>query len=180
MKQLEDDPWAGVSERFPVGNEVEGTVEKVAQFGVFVNLAPGITALIPNSEMNTQRGADHRKDFPTGSPVRAAVIEVDEAGHRLTLSRKALADAGERADFQEYRERDDRSERPQRRGPVGGDRPGRGAPKRGDRPERRDGRPDREPRQDAGRPAPASPRGSGFGTLGDLFKEKLKDLDIKR
>lgn len=208
MKQLGGDPWAGVAERYTRGAAVEGTVEKVEKFGVFVSLEAGITALIPNSEMNTPRDTDHRRDFPVGSAIKAAVLEVDEEGHRLTLSRKALESGAERADFREYQERtggrpegrsdrpergrDDRGPRPDDRGPRPGDRgprPGDRGPRPGDRPgarpDRRDNRDDRRGDRfdrDDRRPddrMSAAPKGGGFGTLGDLFKDKFKDLPEK-
>ena len=181
LKQLGEDPWDGVADRYTVGKEIEGTVEKVAQFGLFVSLEPGVTALIPNSEMDTPRGSDHRKDFPVGSTVKAAVLEVDADGRRLTLSRKALAGAAERADFQAYTQREDRG-RDDRRPAGRGDRDrGRGGRDRSDRGDRGDrGRGDRDGFRDQGRGAPAAPQGGGFGTLGDLFKDKLKNIKVEQ
>ncbi len=88
IKQLSGDPWEGVEERYPVGTSVRGRVEKVAPFGVFVNLEPGVTALIPNSEMNTDRNANHAKDFPPGTDIEASVLAVSPDEKRLTLTRR--------------------------------------------------------------------------------------------
>ncbi len=108
MKQLGDDPWDGVETRFPVGTRVEGSVERVKPFGVFVQVAPGVTGLIPNSEMATARGTDHSKQFKPGQPIEAVVIDVNPAEHRLTLSRKRLQSLeGEKA-YDRYRAREDR------------------------------------------------------------------------
>lgn len=204
MKQLDGDPWDGVAERYAPGAVVEGTVEKVEKFGLFVHLEAGVTALIPNSEMNTPRESDHRRDFPHGSTIKAAVLDVDEQGHRLTLSRKALESNAERADVREYQERsgggagagaggdrdrggrgaDPRGDRPQRGRPGGrpdggGRGPGGGGGRGRDRDDRRpDDRRSDDRRSDDARMS-ASPKGGGFGTLGDLFKDKLKELADK-
>ncbi len=103
MKQLAGDPWEGVGERYRPGNHIEGTVEKVMPFGVFVTVEPGVTALIPNSEMGTARGTDHSKQFQPGQPIEAVVLDVNPGEKRLTLSRKELLDSEGRAEFDRYR-----------------------------------------------------------------------------
>ncbi|MGH8008061.1 MAG: S1 RNA-binding domain-containing protein, partial [Candidatus Binatia bacterium] len=73
------------------GAVVTGTVERIEPFGLFVRLGPGQTGLIPNAEMGTPRGTDHRKDFGPGTEVKVAVLAVEEGGKRIRLSRtKAL------------------------------------------------------------------------------------------
>jgi len=103
MKQLGGDPWDGIQERFVPGKLVEGTVEKVAPFGVFLTLEPGVTGLVPNSEMNTARGSDHGSQFPVGSVVQVQVLDCNPVERRITLSRKAMQDADSKADFQQYK-----------------------------------------------------------------------------
>jgi small subunit ribosomal protein S1 len=85
-----------------VGALMEGKVEKVELFGVFVTLGPGRKGLIPNSEMGTTKGADHKKQFAQGDKIKVLVLEVTEGGKRIRLSRKAALDAEERADFAGY------------------------------------------------------------------------------
>lgn len=85
-----------------VGTVKTGTVERVEQFGVFVRLGPGQIGLIPNAEMGTQRGTDHRKEFGPGTEVKVVVLAIEEGGKRLRLSRaKALAHE-EQAETQAY------------------------------------------------------------------------------
>ena len=55
LKALSSDPWDGVQARYEVGKSVTGTVVKVAEFGVFVELEQGITALLPASESGVPR-----------------------------------------------------------------------------------------------------------------------------
>ncbi len=103
MKQVAGDPWEDVETRYPAGTRVDGTVEKVMPFGVFVTVEPGVTGLIPNSEMATPRGSDHARQFPVGQPIQAVVIDVNPADRRLTLSRKSLVEADSDAEFERYR-----------------------------------------------------------------------------
>lgn len=103
MKQVGGDPWEGVLDRFPIGKVVEGTVEKVAPFGVFLTLDVGVTGLVPNSELATPRGADHGAQFPVGQVVQVQVLECNPVDRRITLSRKAMHDAVERMDYDLYK-----------------------------------------------------------------------------
>jgi len=85
-----------------VGAVITGTVERVEPFGVFVRLGPGQTGLVPNAEMGTQRGTDHRKDFGPGTEIKVVVVAIEEGGKRIRLSRsKALAQE-EQAETQAY------------------------------------------------------------------------------
>jgi len=75
-----------------VGAVLTGTVDRVESFGVLVRLGPGQTGLVPNAELGTTRGADHRKMFPAGSEMKVLVLGIEEGGRRIRLSReKALA-----------------------------------------------------------------------------------------
>ena len=84
------------------GARLTGTVERHKKFGVFVFLAPGRTGLMPNAETGVDRDADMRKAFPVGSDVEVAVLEVDPAGKRIRLSKKAVAEMREQAELREY------------------------------------------------------------------------------
>ena len=90
------------TEAFAAGSIVTGKVERHEKFGVFVFLAPGRTGLIPNAETGVDRDADMRKAFPVGSEVEVAVLEVDPAGKRIRLSKKAVAEMREQAELREY------------------------------------------------------------------------------
>lgn len=95
-------PGEQVESSVTVGSVLTGAVERVEPFGVFVRLGPGQTGLIPNAEMGTQRGADHRRDFSPGTEVKVLVLGIEENGRRIRLSRsKALAHE-EQAETQAY------------------------------------------------------------------------------
>ncbi len=85
-------PGAQVESTVTVGAVLAGTVERVEPFGIFVRLGPGQTGLIPNAEVGTPRGTDHRRAFPAGTEVKVLVLAIEEGGRRIRLSReKALA-----------------------------------------------------------------------------------------
>ncbi len=84
------------------GAIITGKVERHEKFGVFVFLAPGRTGLMPNAETGVDRDGDMRKAFPVGSEVEVAVLEVDPAGKRIRLSKKAVAEMREQAELREY------------------------------------------------------------------------------
>ncbi len=90
-----------------VGAVMNGKVDNVAPFGVFVKLGPGRTGLVPNVELGTVKGADNRKDFPAGADIKVKVLEVTENGRRIRLSHKAVAEDEERKDFEGYLGGDD-------------------------------------------------------------------------
>ena len=72
---------------------------------MFVFLAPGRTGLMPFAETGLDRDADLLKAFPVGSEVEVVVLEVDPAGRRIRVSRKAVAEQREQAELREYAER---------------------------------------------------------------------------
>jgi small subunit ribosomal protein S1 len=89
------------------GAIVTGKVERHEKFGVFVFLSPGRTGLMPLAETGVDRDVDLRKAFPIGSELEVVVLEVDPAGRRIRLSKKAVAQQREQAELREYAARPD-------------------------------------------------------------------------
>jgi small subunit ribosomal protein S1 len=87
------------------GAIVTGKVERHEKFGIFVFLSPGRTGLMPFAETGVDRDMDMRKAFPIGSDVEVVVLEVDPAGRRIRVSKKAVAEQREKAELREYAER---------------------------------------------------------------------------
>jgi small subunit ribosomal protein S1 len=85
-----------------VGAVVTGTVERVEPFGVFVRLGPGQTGLVPNAELGTARGTDHRRMFPAGTELKVLVLAIEEGGRRIRLSREKALAHEEQAETQAY------------------------------------------------------------------------------
>ncbi len=112
LKQLQDDPWASAPSRYEAGRLHQGRVTRVAEFGVFVELEPGVTGLIPNAESGVDRHTDLRKALPIGTELEVVVLEVDAEARRIRLSRKAVADQREQAELREYEARSDAADAP--------------------------------------------------------------------
>jgi small subunit ribosomal protein S1 len=87
-----------------VGEVIDGVVDKVMRYGIFVKIKEGLTGLIPNSEMATAAGSDHKRMFPAGTAIQAVVIEADSVTGKVRLSRKAAMDKTVQEEFDQYRE----------------------------------------------------------------------------
>jgi small subunit ribosomal protein S1 len=92
------------------GARLVGKVERHESYGIFVFLKPGATGLIPLEETGAEREGDLRKLFPLGSDVEVVVLDVDPAGRRIRLSRKAVLAAAEKDEAREYAERESAAE----------------------------------------------------------------------
>jgi small subunit ribosomal protein S1 len=100
MRRLPDrDPWERVEMRYQEGQVVEGTVENGADFGVFVELEPGLSALIPISELGLAKDQDPKEAFLPGGPVTAKVLSVDGGRQRISLSVRAWRRDQERNEY---------------------------------------------------------------------------------
>ncbi len=90
LKQLLPDPWLRALERYPVGSVVEGRVARLASFGAFVQLEPGVDGLVHVSQMADHHVRDPREVVSEGERVRARVIRVVPEEHRISLSLREL------------------------------------------------------------------------------------------
>ncbi len=99
LKQLAADPWTTASERFHTGDRVQGKVSRLADFGAFVELLPGVDGLIHISEMSWAKKVKKPSDLlKTGEMVEAVVLGVNAADRRISLGLKqALGDPWEDA-----------------------------------------------------------------------------------
>jgi small subunit ribosomal protein S1 len=107
LKQLLDDPWSKAGETFQIGQLRSGRVARVADFGVFVELEPGVEGLVPASETTVGRDGDLKKAFPLGSDVQVVVQDVDATARRIRLSITAVQKLREADEMREYTERGD-------------------------------------------------------------------------
>jgi small subunit ribosomal protein S1 len=98
------DPWENVSDRYPIGKVVEATVDHGGAPGVFVQLEPGLTGLIPNSEITVAPGADPSRAFQPGEKLLVRVMSVDPQRRRMSLSHDAAKAALERDEFTKFAE----------------------------------------------------------------------------
>lgn len=86
LKQLLPDPWTTVAERYPVGAVVEGTVSRLAAFGAFVELEPGIDGLVHVSQMADRHVRSPEEVVQEGERVRVRVLRVIPEERRISLS----------------------------------------------------------------------------------------------
>jgi len=93
VKRAGDDPWTGASGRWPVESTVRGMVTRLAEFGAFVELAPGVEGLIHVSELSDGHIRSPSDAVREGQTVDARVLDVDEERRRISLSIKALTAA---------------------------------------------------------------------------------------
>lgn len=99
LKQLSPDPWTTAAERFHIGDRVQGKVSRLADFGAFVELLPGVDGLIHISEMSWAKKVRKPSDLlKTGEMVEAVVLGVNAGDRRISLGLKqALGDPWEDA-----------------------------------------------------------------------------------
>jgi small subunit ribosomal protein S1 len=90
LKRLQDNPWAVVDELYHVGQLVEGTVSRVAQFGAFVSLDPGIEALLHTSQISEPPPEDPTLVVHEGQRLVMRVISIESDKQRLGLSLKEV------------------------------------------------------------------------------------------
>ena len=105
LKQLSDDPWSTVADRYENGQMRTGRVTRITQFGAFVELEPGVEGLLPLSEAGVAKHSDLAREFVVGTDVQVIVLEIDAAARRMRLSAKAVLEVKEAEEVREYTER---------------------------------------------------------------------------
>jgi small subunit ribosomal protein S1 len=89
LKQMGDDPWVGVSRRYPTGTRLFGKITNIADYGAFVEIEPGIEGLVHVSEMDwTNKNVAPSKLVTMGEEVEVMVLEIDEDKRRISLGMK--------------------------------------------------------------------------------------------
>lgn len=91
IKQLQDNPWDTIAERFKVGSQVKGQVRNLTDFGAFVEIEEGVDGLVHVSDISWSKKIKHPKDvLKKGQEVEAVITNMDIEGRRLSLSIKEL------------------------------------------------------------------------------------------
>ena len=87
LKELQEDPWDSVSQKLSSGEKYSGKIVRIASFGIFVNLLPGIDGLVHISELkDISSGTNLNKKFQIGQVFDVVVLKVDEAEKRISLA----------------------------------------------------------------------------------------------
>ena len=89
MKQLGDDPWTGLSRRYPQGTRLFGKVTNLTDYGAFIEIEAGIEGLVHVSEMDwTNKNVHPAKVVSLGDEVEVMILEIDEERRRISLGMK--------------------------------------------------------------------------------------------
>lgn len=98
LKQLQDDPWAtSIPEKYQPGAVVTGTVTKLTNFGVFVQLEPNLEGLLHISELSDQKIENPEQIVKVGEEIEVRILRVDTAERKIGLSRKLSGPVPEEA-----------------------------------------------------------------------------------
>lgn len=91
LKQLSEDPWENVPEKYPVGTRMQGKIVNVTDYGAFVELEEGVEGLVHVSEMSWGKKVKHpSKLVNLGDSIEAVVLDFDSASRRISLGMKQI------------------------------------------------------------------------------------------
>src|SRR5438128_10510556 len=95
LKQVEENPWTRIEQKYHVGDTVPAKITKLAQFGAFAELEPGVEGLVHISELSEERITHPKQVVREGEDVQLRIIKIDPQRHRLGLSLRQAEDAGD-------------------------------------------------------------------------------------
>jgi len=91
MKQLKNDPWDKIEEKYPINSHHQAKVRNFTSFGVFVEIEEGVDGLIHISDLSWTKKIKHPAEFTTvGADIEVVVLEIDKENRRLSLGHKQL------------------------------------------------------------------------------------------
>jgi small subunit ribosomal protein S1 len=93
IKQTQENPWDRVSDRYPLGSAVKGTVRNLTNYGAFIEIEEGIDGLLHVSDMSWTRKISHPNEMvERGQEIECRVLSVDQDRRRIALGLKQMAD----------------------------------------------------------------------------------------
>ncbi|MBT3903554.1 30S ribosomal protein S1, partial [bacterium] len=91
VKQLDKDPWKDVEESLEVGTKIKGTISNITEFGIFVQIVPGIDGLVHISDLSWTQHIDHPGDrYKKSEEVEAIILDIKAAEKKVSLGIKQL------------------------------------------------------------------------------------------
>jgi small subunit ribosomal protein S1 len=90
LKQMQPDPWKEIEDKFQDGQVVNGTVRKIQSFGAFVQIYPGVDALLPTVEMSEQPNVKPEEVVQVGQAVKAIIKKFSPKEHKISLSLRGM------------------------------------------------------------------------------------------
>ncbi len=97
LKFEDQNPWLNAAEKYAVGNVVEGTIARMTDFGAFVELEPGVDALLHVSQISREHVEKPSDVLSVGQVITAKVVDFNGEEKKISLSMKALEPAAEEA-----------------------------------------------------------------------------------
>ncbi len=92
IKQLDQDPWEGIDDKFPLGKKLKGRVTNITDYGAFVELESGVEGLVHVSEMSwTKKNVHPGKIVSTSQEVEVIILDIDKNKRRISLGLKQIA-----------------------------------------------------------------------------------------
>lgn len=92
LKQVEQNPWEVIGEKYPVGTTIEGRIKNITDFGIFIGIDEGIDGLVHISDISWTKRIKHPSEiYKKGQEVQAVVLNIDEANERFSLGIKQLS-----------------------------------------------------------------------------------------
>ncbi len=93
IKQLEKNPLDAVADQFTVGQKIKGTVSNITDFGIFIQLVPGVDGLVHVSDMSWTEHIKHPADmFKKGETVEAVITDINKQKRKISLGIKQLTE----------------------------------------------------------------------------------------
>ena len=99
MRDVEGDPWAGVAQKYRVGQALEVVVEKHEKFGIFVSLEPGVTALLPKSRIRASSESGRFEKSKPGNAIPVLIESIDVNERKISVG---PGDAGDEGDWRSF------------------------------------------------------------------------------
>jgi small subunit ribosomal protein S1 len=93
IKQLTEDPWGSIEDKFPIDSRHKGTVKNITPYGVFVELETGIGGMIHISDLSWTKRYNHPSEFTkVGDEIEVSILSIDKDNRKLSLGHKQLED----------------------------------------------------------------------------------------
>ena len=91
IKQMSQNPWQELTDKVQIGQKIKGKITNITDFGIFVQIQPGIDGLVYISDLSWTEHIAHPKDrYQLGEEVEAVILDIDEKQHRVSLGIKQL------------------------------------------------------------------------------------------
>ena len=101
LKFADQNPWLTAAEKYAVGNIVEGKVARMTDFGAFIELEPGVDALLHVSQISREHVEKPADVLQVGEIITAKVVDFNEEDRKISLSIKAMETPAREEDVEE-------------------------------------------------------------------------------